>query len=279
MRLGSVRKIKRNASRFGTKAEYTQVSYFNFETGTHVSWRKRRYRESLPKQKRLNEKRSRRYFEALVEANFKSLKDLHITLTFAPENYPESKEAALKEVKKWISRLNYRRKKQGKENCKYIIVFEVSKTGRYHFHILMDGAMERDVVEEQWKLGFCNADRLRKDARIGFTQIANYLCKGCQSGDDDPEDKHRKRWIPSHGLIKPWISVTKVPRISNKRFNLLQQIPVDSEIFIQTIEKDNPGYWVQSVEREYNQETGAWHIFARMRLKLGGEDADDNAMG
>ena len=192
-------------------------------------WGPRRYRETSPKQKRLNEKKAKRYFEALVEANFKGNRDLVVHPTFSEDKYPESEEAARREVKNWINRLNYQRRKRGIENCKYIIVFEKSPKGRMHFHVLMDGRLPRELVEEKWTAGFCNADRLRSDPKIGLSKIIGYL--------------------------------------SRKNFELLKKIPEDSEYFRQVIEHDNPGYELQDVERSIS-ETGQMYLFCRMRLKV-----------
>lgn len=256
-----IRKIKRNASTKNKKADFIQVSYFNFTEGVLPQWKPRAYRESTPKQKRLNEKKAKRYFECLVEANFKGNRDYIVHPTFSNDNYPEDEKAAHKAVKNWIARLNYRRKKLGLDNCKYIIVFEKSKTGRMHFHVLMDGALSRDVVEEQWKLGFCNADRLRANPFDGLAALIGYLSKGAN------DDKNTKRWIPSNGLIKPWISSSKTTRISRKRFNTLKTIPLDAELFKVTIEGDNPGYNLLSVEKTYSEESGQFYFFCRMRLR------------
>ena len=45
------------------------------------------------------------------------------------------------------------------------------------------------------------------------------------------------------------------------------ELPEDSELFVAAIEKDNAGYFVQSIEKSYNEQTGHWYIFCRMRLK------------
>lgn len=257
-----IRKIKRNSSKKNTRADYIQVSYFNFSEGALPGWAPRRYRESTPKQKRLNAKKAKRYFEALVEANFKGNRDLVVHPTFSEDNYPESEEQAHKLVKKWIARLNYRRKKLGLPNCKYIIVFEKSPRGRMHFHVLMDGQLSREEVENKWQLGYCNADRLRSDPKIGLQKIISYLSKG---GETD--EKNSKRWISSKGLIKPWVSCSKNTKISRKRFEVLKSIPEDSELLRVTIERDNPGYELQDVERSVSEETGQMYLFCRMRLK------------
>ena len=257
-----IRKIKRNSSKKNTRADYIQVSYFNFSEGALPGWAPRKYRESTPKQKRLNAKKAKRYFEALVEANFEGTRDFVVHPTFSEDNYPESEEQAHKLVKNWIARLNYRRKKLGLPNCKYIIVFEKSPRGRMHFHVLMDGQLSREEVEERWQLGYCNADRLRSDPKIGLQKIISYLSKG---GETD--EKNSKRWISSKGLIKPWVSCSKNTKISRKRFEVLKSIPEDSELLRVTIERDNPGYELQDVERSVSEETGQMYLFCRMRLK------------
>lgn len=45
----------------------------------------------------------------------------------------------------------------------------------------------------------------------------------------------------------------------------MKELPVDSELIEQTIMQDNPGYIVLSIEKDYNEETGQWYIFARLR--------------
>lgn len=265
----SVRRIKRHASSMNKKAEFMQVMYFDFDSnssnGDHLRRGRKIYKESMPKQKKMNEKRARRYFEALIEANFKGGRDLVLHLTFRKEDYPESEEEAKKRVQAFLRNINGRRKRRGLGNAKYIIVFETSKSGRFHFHIIMDGELDRDTVEATWKHGYCNADRLKADGRDGLSASINYLAKGSnQSGEE--RSKWQKRWIPSRGLIRPWISEAK-SSISKKRFNSIVELPEDSELFIGAIEKDNKGYRVQSIEKSFNEDTGRWYIFCRMRLK------------
>lgn len=268
--MASVRRIRRHASSMNRKAEFMQVMYLDFDSsssnGDHLRRGRKIYKESMPKQKKLNEKRAKRYFEALVEANFKGGRDLVLHLTFRKEDYPESGEEAKKRVQAFLRNINGRRKRRGLGNARYIIVFETSKTGRFHFHIIMDGELDRDTVEATWKHGYCNADRLKADSRDGLSAIINYLAKGSNLQSGDERSKWQKRWIPSKGLIRPWISEAK-SSISKKRFNSIVELPEDSELFIGAIEKDNKGYRIQSIEKSFNEQTGRWYIFCRMRLK------------
>lgn len=268
--MASIRRIRRHASSMNKKAEFMQVMYFDFDSnssnGDHLRRGRKIYKESMPKQKKLNEKRAKRYFEALVEANFKGGRDLVLHLTFRKEDYPESEEEAKKRVQAFLRNINGRRKRRGLGNAKYIIVFETSKSGRFHFHIIMDGELDRDTVEATWKHGYCNADRLKADGRNGLSAIINYLAKGSNLQSGEERSKWQKRWIPSKGLIRPWISEAK-SSISKKRFNSIVELPEDSELFVSAIEKDNKGYRVQSIEKSFNEDTGRWYIFCRMRLK------------
>lgn len=266
--MNSIRRIRRHASGMNKKSEFMQVMYLDFDspTGDHLRRGRKIYKESMPKQKKLNEKRAKRYFEALVEANFKGGRDLVLHLTFRKEDYPDSEEEAKKRVQAFLRNINGRRKRRGLGNARYIIVFETSKTGRFHFHIIMDGEMDRDTVEATWTHGYCNADRLKADSRDGLSAIINYLAKGSNLQSGDERSKWQKRWIPSKGLIRPWISEAK-SSISKKRFNSIVELPEDSELFIGAIEKDNKGYRIQSIEKSFNEQTGRWYIFCRMRLK------------
>ena len=268
--MNSIRRIRRHASGMNKKSEFMQVMYLDFDspTGDHLRRGRKIYKESMPKQKKMNEKRARRYFEALIEANFKGGRDLVLHLTFDKNNYPESEEEAKKRVQCFLRNLNGKRKRRGLGNAKYIIVFEISKRGRFHFHIIMDGELDRDTVEATWKYGFCNADRLKADPKEGLTAIINYLAKGGNNPKtkDGERSKWEKRWIPSRGLTRPWISEAK-SSISRKRFNTIVELPEDSELFIAAIEKDNAGYFVQSIEKSYNEQTGNWYIICRKRLK------------
>lgn len=269
--MASIRRIRRHASSVNKKAEFMQVMYLDFDssTGDHLRRGRKIYKKSMPKQKKLNKKRAKRYFEALVEANFKGGRDLVLHLTFRKEGYPESEEEAKKKVKAFIRNLNGKRKRRGMDNAKYIIVFEISKTGRFHFHVLMDGKLDRDTVEETWTHGYCNADRLKADTRDGLSAIISYLAKGGENilpGGENERSKWSKSWIPSRGLIRPWLSEAK-SSISTKRFKSIVELPEDSELLISSIEQDNKGYRVQSVEKSFNEQTGRWYIFCRMRLK------------
>lgn len=232
----------------GTRTEFIDTAYYP-EVSRKNSGRSRRYRESSPKQKTLNGKRARRYFEQLVKTNF-SRKDICVHLTYAQE--VDLKEGE-HQVGLYLRRINRKRKNKGLPPAKYIIVTE---SGRVHHHVIMDGLLDRNTVEDLWGLGYANADRLQPDRRTGLAALIGYLLK-------DP--KGRKRWKPSKNLEKPWVSEKQNP-LSMKKINLLKNLPEDSEVVKKIIEDDNPGYRLIEFERTYSQETGQWYLYAKMIL-------------
>lgn len=80
--------------------------------------RSKKKKVTAPKQKRLNDKRARRYFVQLVNTNF-GKEDLHVTVTYSNDELPETIEDAEREAKNYIRRLDYRRKKEGLSPVNY----------------------------------------------------------------------------------------------------------------------------------------------------------------
>ena len=146
-------------------------------------------------QKNLNDRYARKRVERLINANFYK-NDLWITLTYSNDNLPATLDEALKNIKNYIRRINYKRKKLGLEKAKYIYVTEFSKEKkiRCHHHLIMDGGLSMDLVESMWKCGKRNNVRKVDPDENGLSGLANYLVK-------DP--KGSKRWCSSTNLKKP----------------------------------------------------------------------------
>lgn len=143
-------------------------------TDNHLRKRNRRKREKVtaPSQKNLNDKNARRYLRQLAKANFTS-QDLHVSCTYKPEYLPATIEEAEKEVGKFIRRIQYRRKKNGQEPIRYIIITEGGDGKRIHHHIIMSG-MDRDELED---LCPCRAEKVRKKV----TRSALSMPTACRS--------------------------------------------------------------------------------------------------
>lgn len=155
-------------------------------------------------QKNLNDKNARKYVERLINENFTD-RDIWMTLTYDDAHLPPEGDidAAIKNVQKYIRRVNYQRKKRGLPNAKYVYVTEYNPTEeiRWHHHIVMDGALDMDTVEACWKQSSRNeVRRLSKDEN-GLSGMANYIVK------EKKRIKSEKRWNSSQGLRDPKIRV------------------------------------------------------------------------
>lgn len=182
--------------------------------------RGKRRKAAKPKQDALNDKNAKRYLVQLGNGNF-GRGDIHLTLTYKDKTMPETVEAAEKEVSNYLRRIAYRRGKLGLPPLKYILVteYKFAKGGevlkRIHHHIIMNGGMDRDMVEAMWtktrinwtkydndleyrhsidRIGYANADSIQPDEKNGIEALCKYIVK-------DPQGK--KRYSSSRNLDRP----------------------------------------------------------------------------
>ena len=143
----------------------------------------------------LNEKNSRKQCERVINANFGD-RDIWATFTYTDADMPATMEEALKNMQNYIRRLNYQRKKRGLKNARYVYTTEGTQEGRFHHHIVMDGDIDMDTVEELWIKGRRNQVRRLDKDEDGLTGMAKYITK-------EKKKKSQKKWTPSKGLKKP----------------------------------------------------------------------------
>lgn len=160
-------------------------------------------------QKNLNDKNARKYVERLINQNFTD-RDIWMTLTYDDAHLPPDGDidVAVKNMQKYIRRVNYQRKKRGLPNAKYVYVTEYNPDAeiRWHHHIVMDGDLDMDTVEACWKQSSRNeVRRLNKDEN-GLSGMANYLVK------EKKRIRSEKRWNSSQGLQDPNIRVVHSKR-------------------------------------------------------------------
>ena len=136
------------------------------------------------KQKRLNDERARRHLVQLADANFTD-RDIHLTLTYKHET---TLPACRKDIRNFLLRVKRYREKNGLDELKYIYTIEgkIEKrrgfpVSRIHVHMLMNGGVSRELLEEMWELGYANADRLQPSER-GLEEIASYIIKEAKEG-------------------------------------------------------------------------------------------------
>lgn len=224
---------------------------------------------SAPKQKNLNDRRAKRYFIQLANSNF-GVGDLVVHLTYAPEFLPESEEEAAKIVAKYLRRVAYLRKKRGLPPLKYLLVTQIGRkkdgTHRIHHHILMNGGLDRDEVENLWwetkgtkdrepvMYGWANADRLRPNAK-GIASMAGYMVQ---------DGTGKKHWTQSQNLEKPWHRAPNDRKYTRRQLDKIAKLPEDSEEFVRFWEKQYRGWELVECEKSFNEQTG-WYFYLTMR--------------
>lgn len=211
-------------------------------------------------QRNLNEKNSRKYCERLINENFTD-RDIWATFTYTDANMPSSMQEAQKDMTNYIKRINYRRKKEGLKNARYIYVTECSEKGRWHHHIVMDGGIDMDTVEATWNKGKRNeVRRLQKDEN-GLSGMAMYITKQ-KKQKGAAGSKYQKAWKASKGLKKPDV---------RKNHYKFKQKDVDEIVTGKATVEDKlskwyagDGYKMTSCEIRYNVFNGRFYIAARM---------------
>lgn len=206
----------------------------------------------------LNEKNSRKQCERIINANFGD-RDIWATFTYTDDEMPGTMEQAEKDMKNYIRRLNYQRKKRGLKNVRYVYVTECSDKGRFHHHIVLDGDMSMDAVEEIWKLGRRNqVRRLDKDEN-GLVGMAKYITK-------EKKAKSQKKWKASKGLKQP------EERVNHYKFRRkdVQEIVENYNCLKGKLLKwyEHEGYTYTSSVIRYNDFNGRFYIYARLRKEI-----------
>ena len=145
-------------------------------------------------QRNLNEKNAKKRLIRLINENF-TIDDWAIHLTYSNQNRPSTIEKAEKEVYKYIRKINYRRKKMGLPNAKWIYVteYDPQKKIKVHHHLLMEKGIDRKVMKDLWTNGTRTEIKELEPDEYGLTGLANYISK-------DPKGK--KRWKSSKGTTK-----------------------------------------------------------------------------
>lgn len=212
------------------------------------------------KQKILNDKRARRHLILLADANFTE-KDIHLTLTYRTE---VSLAQCRKDVRNFLLRVKRYRQKHGMEELKYIWTIEGTReirqgagVGRIHVHMLMNGGVSREKLEEIWELGYANADRLQPTER-GLEEIASYIIK-------EAKDKGRK-FAASRNLTQPKRRATDA-RTSNRTVKLMAQ-DMRSQAKEQ-MERMYPAYTFVEMKIYYSDTIDGLYIRALMRRRRG----------
>jgi hypothetical protein len=221
-------------------------------------------------QRNLNDKNARKYVERLINHNFGD-NDLWMTLTYDDEHLPPDGDidAAIKNVQRYIRRVNYQRKKRGLPNCRYVYVTEYNPDAkiRWHHHLVMDGQMDMETVEGCWKQGSRNEVRKLQKDENGLSGMANYIVK------EKKRVKSEKRWNSSQGLKEPDIRVvhSKRPTATQGSYKKIaayvENMKKGREAVREQVSKWYPDFEFTDAGIYYNDFNSMFYIKARMRKR------------
>ena len=223
-------------------------------------------------QEKLNAKNSEKRCERLINENFDT-GDIWETLTYGKGQEPKDLKEAKKNIKNYIERLNYYRKKEGLPLLRYVCTAECGEKGRWHHHIVMDGDMPMDLVESKWKHGRRNQVRHLEKDENGLSGMGHYISKQKKNRSDG--SKYQKVWTASKNLRKPQIRKNHY-KFRKKDVNQMVEGKVDvADKMAKWYAAD--GYRLLRYEIRYNEMNGRFYISARLnRPPRGGANAGKN---
>ena len=206
-------------------------------------------------QRNLNEKNARKRLIRLINENF-TIDDWAIHLTYSNQNRPPTIEKAEKEVYKYIRKINYRRKKMGLPNAKWIYVteYDPQKKIKVHHHLLMEKGIDRKVMKDLWTNGTRTEIKELEPDEYGLTGLANYISK-------DPKGK--KRWKSSKNLKKP---IERKSYTSFSKRKIRKMIEDDSLVSLYMNQRYKAKQYLDH-EIRYNKVNHMYYIYVRMRVK------------
>lgn len=236
-------------------------------------------------QERANHARSIRREILLAEANFTS-RDYFLHLTYKGD--VPSFERAEKDVRNFLGRVKYLRKKRGLEDLKCIAVIEDGEgKKRIHAHMLISGGIHRDELEKIWNSSTVSGGGIIKaellDTENGLEGAIVYMAKELwakgyrRKPEDDAEDEidgiarymvnhvtRKRSWRNSRNLsqVHPTTSASK---FSNRKIKLIAR---DFQAEAREImERTYPGYRFIRCAVYYSDITDGVYIRAVMRKK------------
>ncbi|HAT4161027.1 TPA: hypothetical protein I9Z77_000428 [Clostridium perfringens] len=214
--------------------------------------RKSRKKESLPKQKNLNEKNSKDTMRRAIETNFTN-EDWFTTFGWTNEKRPKTEERMLKDLKNFFERLRRFLKRNNRGELKYIYVIEYDDDKKVHIHMIVNNVISIEELQKIWGNGNVDVKHLKEDD-LGYEGLAEYLAK-------DPKGK--KRWVPSRNLKRPEI-ITNDFKYNNKKIREIVQCQGDREF----IRKLYPGYTVKLFEVKFNEISSSYYINIRLKKEF-----------
>ena len=218
------------------------------------------------RQAQLNTRRAKRRLVLLMEANFRTDEDVHVTLTYAGAE-PDMARCR-KDVRNWLNRIRRARETRGLNEVKYIYSIGHDADQRIHVHCVMNGGIGRDELERMWGKGYANTIRLQKQGG-GLQGMANYLYRQNEKARDRGERAGCHMWCGSRNLKKPkeHVSYTKISNRKVKKAAL--RFGIDGRGIM---ERTYPGYVLEDYRVMFSDVVDGVYIRCVMRRK---EDANE----
>lgn len=222
--------------------------------------RKQKAKPTSEVQEKLNEHNAIEKLIRLLNANFTG-DDYEFHLTYTDDNLPDSVEDAKKDIQNFLRRVKRTRARLGLPELKYICVPEGGFEGtRFHFHVTMNGGLDRTLIEELWGYGYANGKRLQFNEN-GVEALARYVTK--QFSAHKNELPFGKRWTASKNLIVPE-PIDRDGKLSAKRVKELATFEVESR---EPFENLYDGYSLSKVEHFFNDVNGGYYLHVKMYRK------------
>lgn len=192
-----------------------------------------KHREAV---KAVNLRNTQKNLRRMMNANF-GRGDILLTLTYAPNQQPGSEEKAQRDIRNYLRRLRRLRKKMGLPDLKYIYITETTHGAagtRYHHHLIVNGGISRDEIENLWAKGIANSKAAQPDA-FALSGWAHYMSKQ----KINQEKAYTRGYAHSKNLKQPKITYAD-HKLSRRA---MHQISQDMQARgTEILEKLYPGY-------------------------------------
>lgn len=229
-------------------------------------------------QEKLNRRNARKKLDRLVNANFGE-GDLIITCTYGHGKQPADDAQAARDIRNYMQRIKYKRKRLGLPEMRYIYVTEITTSAqygvRYHHHVIMSGGISRDEAEACWGKkhgGICNAKKCQPTDRH-LTGFSRYLTEDkrertMEADGKNPQRKMRRAWTPSKNLTDPDDHATQADKkISIRKAGRIAETVEDFARAKEIFAKLYPECELLEITAKRSQWAAGVYIYAELRRK------------
>jgi len=232
---------------------YIDVQMFPSYSVTFKKAKGKRTKPTSEMQKRLNEDNRQNKLIRLVNNNF-TQKDYGVHLTYKECNMPPTEEMIKKDIRNFIRRIGRVYQKQNIE-LKYVwTAAKGERSGRPHFHLIMTGGVDREIIESLWGKGYAHVSRLRFGIE-GCTGFSKYFCT--------QEKILYRTWSGSKNLKRPEEEEKRTA--AQDVYSIYEEY--ENNYSYSEIESQYPGYAVSYIKASKNDIVGGVYVFARLYKK------------